>query len=226
LKLTRVSKITLKEVIENAKVKLYIKKADSHLASLGYTEHGERHLLLVAKTAGKILRELGYPERDAELAEIAGYLHDIGNLINRELHAQTGALLSIEILKEMGMEFEEVTEIASAIGNHHEEDGYPDSPVAAALILADKADVHRSRVRPIGNIREDIHDRVNFAATKSEVVIEKEARKVAYKIEIDTEIAPVMEYFQIFLSRMLIASKAAKVLDAKFELYINNVKMN
>jgi metal-dependent HD superfamily phosphatase/phosphodiesterase len=161
----------------------------------------------------------------AELAEIAGYLHDVGNLINREYHAQTGAVIAYKLLEELGMDYEELAEVMMAIGNHHEEDGTPVSPVAAALILADKSDVHRSRVRPIGNIEEDIHDRVNYAATFSKIIVDREKKIITYKIEIDTDIAPVMEYFQIFLSRMLIASKAAKRLGCKFELIINDTKM-
>jgi len=219
-------RITLKEVKANPKVQLLIQKADDNLAALGYTEHGFRHLSVVARWAGKILRELKFPERKAELAEIAGYLHDIGNVFNRDHHAQTGAILAYEILTEMGMSLEEVVEVIRAIGNHHEEDGYPVSEIAAALILADKADVHRSRVRPIGDIRQDIHDRVNYAATNSEIQVDPGRRVVEYRIEIDTTIAPVMEYFQIFLSRMLIASKAARVLGCEYELYVNGVKMS
>lgn len=219
-------RITLKEVKANPKVHLLIQKADDNLAALGYTEHGFRHLSVVARWAGMILRELKFPERKAELAEIAGYLHDIGNVFNRDHHAQTGAILAYEILTEMGMSLDEVVEVVRAIGNHHEEDGFPVSEIAAALILADKADVHRSRVRPIGDIRQDIHDRVNYAATNSEIQVDPERRVVQYRIEIDTAIAPVMEYFQIFLSRMLIASKAARVLGCEYELYVNGVKMS
>lgn len=219
-------RITLKEVKNNPKVRFLIQKADDNLAALGYTEHGFRHLSIVSQWSGKILRELRFPERKIELAEIAGYLHDIGNVINREHHAQTGAMLVYDILTEMGMGLEEVVEIIRAIGNHHEEDGYPVSEVAAALILADKADVHRSRVRPIGDIHQDIHDRVNYAATHSHIDVDTEKRLIQYRIEIDTQIAPVMEYFQIFLDRMLIASKAAKVLGCDYELYVNGVKMS
>ncbi len=225
MKILEKTRLTLKDLKENPKIRHFVRKADETLAALGYTEHGERHVSLVAKRAGKILRELGYPERMAELAEIAGYLHDIGNLINREYHAQTGAVIAYKLLEELGMDYEELAEVMMAIGNHHEEDGTPVSPVAAALILADKSDVHRSRVRPIGNIEEDIHDRVNYAATFSKIIIDRDKKIITYKIEIDTNIAPVMEYFQIFLSRMLIASKAAKRLGCKFELIINDTKM-
>ncbi len=219
-------RITLKEVKANPKVQMLIQKADDNLAALGYTEHGFRHLSVVARWAGGVLRELRFPERKAELAEIAGYLHDIGNVVNRDHHAQTGAMLAYGILTEMGMSLEEVVEVVRAIGNHHEEDGYPVSEIAAALILADKADVHRSRVRPIGDIRQDIHDRVNYAATDSRIEVDPDRRIIQYRIQIDTQIAPVMEYFQIFLDRMLIASKAAKVLGCEYELYVNGVKMS
>ena len=215
------------DVIANPRVQYMIQSADAQLAALGYTEHGLRHVKLVAKRAGYILRQLGYPRRTAELAEIAGYLHDIGNLLNREHHAQTGGVLAFHVLTEMGMPFEETIEVVRAIGNHHEEDGLPATPISAALILADKSDVHRSRVRPRGDIRSDIHDRVNYAAIASHVRVDTSSSppRVYYDIKIDTSIAPVMEYFQIFLSRMLIAAKAAKVLKCRFDLYINKTKM-
>ena len=218
-------RVTYRDVKNHPKVRLFIQKADENLAALGYTEHGQRHVSIVARWAGQILRELNYPERKAELAEIAGYLHDMGNLINRDHHAQMSAILAHDVLMEMGMGLEEVVEVMRAIGNHHEEDGYPVSEVSAALILADKADVHRSRVRPIGNIKDDIHDRVNYAATRSRIEVLSGERIIQYHIEIDTEISSVMEHFQIFLSRMFIATKAAKVLGCSFELYINGVKM-
>ncbi len=220
------SALRAQDLAKHPKILKLIESADAQLASLGYTEHGLRHTSWVSKRAGAILRALGYPQRMVELAEIAGLLHDIGNLINREAHAQTGAILAFQVLTELGLPFEEAVEIMRAIGNHHEEDGLPATPISAALILADKADVHRSRVRPIGDIRGDIHDRVNYAAISSKVVVKTHPERVIiYDLTIDTEIASVMEYFQIFLSRMLIAAKAAKVLDAKFELYINQTKM-
>lgn len=218
-------RITWRELLNDPEVRLHIELADKMLAALGYTEHGVRHVSWVAKRAGLILRKLGYEERMAELAEIAGLLHDIGNLVNREHHAQIGAVLAGNILRERGMDYREVLEVMAAIGNHHEEDGYPGTPICAALILADKADVHRSRVRPLMNIEEDIHDRVNYAATSSEIFVVPKQKIITYRIKIDTNIAPVVEYFEIFLSRMLIASKAAKALGCKFELYINETKM-
>jgi len=223
---TERTRLRAQDLVKHPKILKLIESADAQLASLGYTEHGLRHTSWVSKHAGIILRALGYPQRTVELAEIAGLLHDIGNLVNREAHAQTGAVLAYQVLTELGLPFEEAVEIMRAIGNHHEEDGLPATPISAALILADKADVHRSRVRPIGDIRGDIHDRVNYAAISSKVVVKTlPERVIVYDLSIDTEIASVMEYFQIFLSRMLIAAKAAKVLDAKFELYINNTKM-
>lgn len=218
-------KISFEDVRNYPKVKIYIQKADEQLDALGYTEHGERHAKIVAKRAGKLLEALGYDQRTVELAKIAGYLHDIGNMVNRDHHAQVGAILAQTILLEMGMEIEEVADIMTAIGNHHEEDGYPVSVVSAALILADKSDVHRSRVRSTQFLGEDIHDRVNYAATKSTIDVVTDSKKIIYDITIDTEIAPVLEYFQIFLSRMLMAQKAARVLGCDFELYINKTKM-
>lgn len=221
---------TLKELRKNPKVELFIKKADEQLASLGYTEHGIRHATWVSKNTSYVLKELGYNRRIVELGEIAGFLHDIGNLINREHHAQVGAVLAGKILEEEGFDLDEVTDVMMAIGNHHEEDGYPVSILSAALILADKADVHRSRVRKgtiknLDNLQKDIHDRVNYSATRSYIEVEPTKKIVRYKIDVDTKIAPVLDYFRIFLQRMLIASKAARFLGATFELFINDTKM-
>jgi metal-dependent HD superfamily phosphatase/phosphodiesterase len=221
--------ITVEDLKKNPKVKALILKADKNLEKLGYTEHGERHVSWVSKNAGRIMRKLGYPERRAQLAEIAGYLHDIGNAVNRIGHESIGALLAKDILLEMGMPFEEVLEVMAAIGNHHEESGYPVSDIAAALILADKADVHRTRVRPQNRTRYainmDIHDRVNYAATLSRIEIDPTSRIITYNIEIDINISPVFEYFEIFLNRLLIARKAAVVLNSELHLYINGLRM-
>lgn len=218
--------ITIEQVKENPKVKHYIMLADKCLEALGYTEHGLRHVSWVSYQAGRILRELGYSERLAQLAEIAGYLHDIGNSINRLNHEVSGAMIAYDILKEMGMSYEEIGIVISAIGTHHEASGYPVSEVSAALILADKCDVHRGRVRTPENLHVDIHDRVNYAAISREIVISNgDIRRIAYKIEIDTRIAPVLEFFEIFLDRTVMAQKAAKVLNCDFDLYINNTKM-
>lgn len=227
--MTKEGLITLEDVKKNSKVKILIDKADKNLESLGYTEHGHRHVSWVAKNAGRILRKLGYEERRAQLAEIAGYLHDIGNAINRVGHESTGALLAKDILLEMGMPFEEVVEIMAAIGNHHEESGYPVSDIAAALIIADKADVHRSRVRPQNRtpyaLSVDIHDRVNYASTLSRIEVDPSSRIITYNIEIDISISPVYEYFEIFLNRLIIARKAAVVLNSELHLYINGLRM-
>ncbi|MEO0295722.1 MAG: HD domain-containing protein [candidate division WOR-3 bacterium] len=219
-------KITLKELLKNEKVIKYIEEADRYLEKLGYTEHGLRHAKYVGKTAGRILRELSYPERRAELAEIAGFLHDIGNVIHRDHHAQFGALIAHQILSEMDMPLEEVIEIAQAIGNHHEEDGIPAKDITSALIIADKSDVHRERVRKKNSdIKTDIHDRVNYSAKSSKVIVFPDRKIIRFDIEINTRISPVLEYFEIFLQRMIIASMAAKNLGQKFELFINGTKM-
>ncbi len=219
-------RIKIMDLMRNEKALKYIIEADKYLEKIGYTEHGLRHAKYVGKTAGRILRELKFPERRAELAEIAGFLHDIGNVINREHHAQFGALIAHEILLEMGMPLEEVIEITQAIGNHHEEDGIPVKDITCALIIADKSDVHRKRVRVReANIKSDIHDRVNYSARKSRVLLFPEKKIIRFNIEINTKISPVMEYFEIFLERMIIASKAAKNLGQKFELFINGTKM-
>jgi len=219
-------KITLKDLMRNKKTLKYIREADEYLEKIGYTEHGLRHAKYVGKTAGRILRELKFPERRAELAEIAGFLHDIGNVIHRDHHAQFGALIAHEILLEMGMNLDEVIEIIHAIGNHHEEDGIPVKDITAAVIIADKSDVHRTRVRRRhADIKKDIHDRVNYSARKSKVITIPNKNVIKFDIEINTKISPVMEYFEIFLQRMIIASKAAKSLGQKFELFINGTRM-
>ncbi|MEN3044430.1 MAG: HD domain-containing protein [Candidatus Hydrothermales bacterium] len=218
--------ITLKVLLKEKRVLRYIEEADRYMEKLGYTEHGLRHSKYVGETAGKILRELKYPERKAELAEIAGFLHDIGNVIHREHHAQFGALIAHQLLTELGMPIDEVIEVAQAIGNHHEEDGIPTGALTSALIIADKSDVHRERVRKEKfDIKTDIHDRVNYSAKKSNVIVFPEKKVIRFDIEIDTKISPVMEYFEIFLQRMIVASMAAKNLGQKFELFINNTKM-
>jgi len=223
------SKLTYLDLLENKEVVTLINKADAQLEAMGYTEHGLRHVTWVAKRTGQILEALGFPPRVKELGEIAGLLHDIGNLVNREHHAQVGAILAGDVLRRLGMDIEEVADVMMAIGNHHEEDGFPSSSLSAALILADKADVHRSRVRKMGNIWEnlkvDIHDRVNFAATSSKILIHPQERIITYEIEIDTNIAPVIEFFQIFMTRVIIAQRAAKTLNAEFHLNINNTRM-
>jgi len=213
--------ITWHDIRKNPEVKAYIQMADQAMEIIGYTEHGDRHGKRVGKGAGRILQELGFSQREVNLAIIAGYLHDIGNVINREAQAQTGALLAQGILCRMGMNPTDLAEVLAAIGNHHEEDGSPVSHISAALILSDKADVHSSRVRNPKFIKFDIHDRVNYAAKKSSLHIDKENKTITLALEIDTEISPVMEYFEIFMTRMLMSRRAAEFLGCTFRLMIN-----
>ncbi|TET17900.1 MAG: HD domain-containing protein [Candidatus Cloacimonadota bacterium] len=217
--------ITLEDVINNNTVKSYVNKADDFLGIIGYTEHGERHAKRVAHTAQRILSELEKPERIVTLGGISGFLHDIGNVVNRKYHAQTGAALVHSILSSMGMPVQDISEVIGAIGNHHEEDGIPVSDVGAALILSDKSDVHRSRVRNPEFVKFDIHDRVNYATTQSVLDVNQDDTKIIFNLTIDTTIAAVMEYFEIFLSRMIISRRAAVFLGCKFEMIINNIKV-
>jgi metal-dependent HD superfamily phosphatase/phosphodiesterase len=217
--------ITIKDIKENKSIQTYIIKADEALSSLGFTEHSFAHVTKAASDASKILKALGYDDRTAELAEIAAYMHDIGNIVNRVDHAQSGAVMAFRILDNLGMEAGEIATIISAIGNHDESTAVPINPVAAALILADKTDVRRTRVRNTDFATFDIHDRVNYAATSSEIDISQNKDKVTLNISIDTEISPVMSYFEIFLGRMMLCRKAATALDINFELIINNQKL-
>ena len=191
----------------------------------GYTEHSHRHISIVSKRAGEILQTLGYPERTIELARIAGYLHDIGNCVNRTDHAHTGAILAYNILKDMGMPVEERTEIMMAIGNHDEQTGTAVSDISAALILADKSDVHRNRVSNKNLSTFDIHDRVNYAVSDAELKIDSNNRKVILNLTIDTNICPVLDYFEIFMDRTMMSKYAAKYLKIWFELVINDTKL-
>jgi len=219
---TKVSElITLKQVQAYPKVETLMNKANEFLGVIGYTEHGRRHGKVVSKTARSILKALDDDRRTLELASIAGYLHDIGNVINRDHHAQTGAIFAGQILDEMGMPFEDSAEIIGAVGNHHEEDGVPVSRITAALIIADKADVHRSRVRSTRTLRTDIHDRVNYAVTRSKVEVDVESRIIAFNLSVDNRISSVMEYFEIFLSRMMISRRAVNFLGMEFHLIVN-----
>ena len=191
----------------------------------GYTEHSHRHISIVSKRAGEILETLGYPERTVELARIAGYLHDIGNCINRTDHAHSGAMLAYNILKDMGMPVEERTEIMIAIGNHDEQTGTAVSDISAALILADKSDVHRNRVSNTNLSTFNIHDRVNYAVSNAELEIDNKERKVILNLTIDTNICPVLDYFEIFMDRTMMSKYAAKYLGIWFELIINDTKL-
>ena len=214
--------ITVEQVRHNPQVRTYIQKADEALAALGYTEHSFAHVGKVAKEAREILLTLGYSPREAELAEIAGWLHDIGNVINRVDHAQSGAVMAFRILDKLGAEAEEISTIISAIGNHDESTAYPVNPIAAALILADKTDVRRSRVRNRDFATFDIHDRVNYAVHQSRTEITADHQKIILDLKIDTQISAVMDYFEIFMQRMLLCRKAAEKLGLTFSLVIND----
>lgn len=218
-------RITVEEVMQNHKVRTYIERADESLTALGYTEHSYAHVSLVAKKAKEILEVMGYPQRDAELAEIAGFLHDIGNVINRVEHAQSGAVMAFRILDEIGFNPEEISTIITAIGNHDESTAFPVNPVAAALILADKTDVRRSRVRNKDPQSFDIHDRVNYAVSKSSVKINEEKTEIALRLEIDTSVCSITDYFEIFIARMILCRKAVEKLGLKFVLRINGQKL-
>ena len=217
--------VTLETIRANPRVQTFIRKSDEALAIVGYTEHGERHASLVAKNARRVLTELGHSEREAELAAIAGYLHDIGNAVNRAMHAQTGAVIALRILSDNRMPDEEILEVIGAIGNHHEADGCAINAVAAALILADKSDVHRSRVRNPDMIKFDIHDRVNYSVERSSLKIDSASKQIVLDLTIDTSISGVMEYFEIFLTRMLASTKAAKFLQTSFSFIVNGIRL-
>jgi hypothetical protein len=217
--------VTLDEVKQDGEVVALLESANEQLRTLGYTEHGERHASLVANIAQNVLLRLDYPERRAELAAIAAYLHDIGNAIHRDAHASASALIALDILRRLGMGFDEIALIMAAIGNHEEERGEPVSEVSAAVIIADKADVHRSRVQNPDMLSFDIHDRVNYAAQRSFVRVDAENRTITLELEVDTEISSVMEYFEIFMSRMLMTRRAVRFLDCEFVLTINDTKM-
>lgn len=264
--------LTFNDVKSNTEVRHYLDRADSVMESMGYTEHGRRHASVVARRARSIMEALGHPARSCELAAIAAYLHDIGNIANRDHHAQSGAILAHSLLREAGMNIQETIEVVTAIGHHHETDGAPVSDVAAAVILADKSDVHRSRVRNKDMIDLDIHDRVNYSVTRSslrvvgphaaremtgerggngesgnptnggdnsgsgdtaqatisEVDDGEESRgrsEITLALRIDTSISPVMEYFEIFLPRMLLSNRAAEKLGATYRLVINETHL-
>lgn len=216
-------KITMEDLRNDEAIKCYIRKADESLLALGYTEHSFPHVLKVAGTAYRILETLGYNEREAELAAIAGYLHDIGNVVNRVEHAQSGAVMAFRILDKMNARPEEIATIVTAIGNHDEVTAYPVNPVAAALILADKTDVRRSRVRNQDMPSFDIHDRVNYSVIESNLRIDK--AEICLDITIETEICSVMDYFEIFINRMILCKKSAECLGVKFSLMMNGQKM-
>ena len=215
------AKIVLKDIMKDDEVKALLKASAVQMTMLGYTEHSFRHVRLVANKCGEILASLGHDSRVCELAEIAGYLHDIGNAVNRADHEQSGALLAYDLLRRKGMAYDEAIEIMMAIANHDEKVGIPVNTITAALILSDKADVHRSRVTNRDKNNFDIHDRVNYAATSSVLEINAEKKQAVLILEIDTSISAVMEYFEIFLVRMKMCRNAATFLEMDFHLFIN-----
>jgi len=217
--------VTLDDVRHDPEVRQFVRKADESLAVLGYTEHGPRHAGLVADISQNVLLRLGHPRREAELASIAGYLHDIGNGISRLDHGIAAARIAQRVLERLGMPPEEIVEVMCAIGNHEEEYGEPVSALAAAVILADKSDVHRSRVRVIDPDTDDIHDRVNTATERSFLSVDARAKTITLQMDIDTGMIRLMEYFEIFLERMVMCRKAAESLDCRFGLEINGTQL-
>lgn len=217
--------LTYQEIISNEAIKTYIIRADESLGALGFTEHSFSHVMHVAETAGYILQTLGFDDRTVEVAKIAGYLHDIGNLVNRKDHSQSGAVMAWSILNDMGCDPGEMATIVTAIGNHDEGTGVPVNAVAAAMILADKADVRRSRVRNKDLSTFDIHDRVNYSVKKSSLKINEDKTLVKLKLTVDTKYGSVMEYFEIFMQRMILCRKAAKKLGLQFKLIINEQQL-
>ena len=217
--------MSYEEIRNNPTIRTYIQKADQSLAALGFTEHSFAHVTRVAEMAGYILTTLGYPERTVEIAKIAGYLHDMGNLVNRVDHSQSGAVMAFRILDNLGFAPEEIATIVTAIGNHDEGTGVPVDEVAAALILADKSDVRRSRVRNQDIQNFDIHDRVNYSVTKSELKINEAHTLIKLKLSVDTRFGSVMDYFEIFMGRMILCRKAAEKLGLQFKLMINEQQL-
>lgn len=218
-------RVSLDQVKRDAEVQALLAGGDRLLGAMGYTEHGTRHASWVASVAYNVLTRLGYPEREAELASIAGFLHDVGNVAGRQRHEQTGALLARDLLRRLGMAFDEISVIMGAIGNHEEQGGQVVSRVASALQLADKSDVHRSRVRNPDIASFDIHDRVNYAVEHSFLRVDDQRKAVTLELTIDTVISPVMDYFEIFLSRMLFCRRAASYLGVQFELEVNKTRL-
>lgn len=215
------SNVTYEYIRRNPDIMEYIRRSDKALEAIGYTEHSFAHVEKTAHVASMILESLGYSEREAELARIAGFLHDIGNVINRADHAQSGAVMAFRILDRLNMPASEICSIISAIGNHDEQTAQPVDPIAAALIIADKTDVRRSRVRNTTLTSFDIHDRVNYAVTSSKLSVSDDKKSFILELTIDTEISSVLEYFEIFLERMLLCKRAAKYFGLDFRIYMN-----
>lgn len=215
----------LKDLKNNPRTFIYMENADKYLESIGYTEHGLRHARIVAERARMILESLNYPERLCELAEIAGFYHDIGNLLGRKNHGISTALMLEKLMDECNFPPEETVRVMRAVANHEEEDADITDEITAGLVIADKSDVHRSRVRNPNLITFDIHDRVNFAASESKLLVNRNDHTISLVLKIDTKISKVMEYFEIFLSRMILCRKAAEFLNSRFSLIINDMKL-
>ncbi len=222
---TETAAITLKDVRHDGRVRTYITRANEQMQAIGYTEHGHRHAGIVSTIARTILNNLSHPEREGELAAIAGYLHDMGCVVNRVGHVEAGALMSFSILTDMGMRADEIATVIGAVGNHEEPNGLPISPVSAAVILADKSDVHFSRVQEKDPVKFDIHDRVNYAVQKSYLRVDEATKAITLELTIDTTHASVTEYFEIFVLRMVLCRRAADFLGCKFHLNINGVNL-
>ena len=218
-------KITYEDVKSSPEIRTYITQADASLIALGFTEHSFAHVTKCAETASGLLRDLGYDDRQIELAKIAGFMHDIGNVVNRHDHAISGATMAFRILDKMGMEPADVATVITAIGHHDDTTAFPVNAVAAALILADKTDVRRSRVRNRDTISFDIHDRVNYAVERSDVELNQEAKTITLTLSINTSVCAVMDYFEVFLDRMLLCRKAAELFGLTFKLEINGLAL-
>jgi metal-dependent HD superfamily phosphatase/phosphodiesterase len=217
---------TLDVLKHDERVRVYIRSANQQTGAIGYTEHGERHANTAADGARFILKSLGHEPRRCEVAAVAAYLHDMGNVVTREKHAQTGAVLAHDILEDLGFPLEEIAVIMGAIANHEEDEGgLPVSAVSAAVIIADKSDVHRSRVRNPKSTSFDIHDRVNYAVTASEIKVSRKEKLITLELAVDTEVSPIMEYFEIFLPRMMLSRRAAEFLHCNFALVINQTRL-
>lgn len=221
----RSRRMTYSEIRKNEEVLTFIKKGNANLGAMGFTDHSEAHSGLVAERAAEILKKFGYPEKDIELVKIAGFMHDIGNAVNRSHHAEYGALLANDILKKTDLPLEDRVQIVSAIGLHDESTGGATDPISAALIIADKTDVRRSRVREKNKATFDKHDRVNYAVTDTKLKINVENRVISLNLQIDPKICSMYEYFEIFLGRMMMCKRAAEVLEASFKLTVNGAKV-
>ena len=217
--------VTFNDILENAEIRAYIEKGNENLGALGFTEHARAHAMRAAGVASGMLEKLGYGEREIELAKIAGYMHDIGNCVNRNDHAHSGAIMAMTILRGTGMPFEDVAQVCAAIGNHDEKTGTPVDAVSAALILADKGDVRRSRVRAQQESDYDIHDRVNYAAVKSSLVVDAAEKRIELELELDENWCSVMDYFEIFTERMAMCRRAAAKLGCRFAIVANGARV-